>query len=199
MTTVLEGTEVSTLEVAGEIDVAVPDPFRATGEGSLLLFAMKSLGLPGVPTGLDYREALWRVGITLENERAWLVVRCDIDSRIVRALGARVVKYPTRAASFEHADDTWTVRTGEGELRARFFRKEWVEPTAARRTFVIQKGRIWEIPWEEVPARTRHLAHVEISRDTLSSRTYGRPMRWLDVGVAHAGRIHRCGIARPFR
>src|SRR4051812_1780527 len=118
----LRGTEVATIEVTGSLPA---EPARVLAGGtsieldmdddggvrvSLLLFHMRGLapwGLSGV--GIDYREALWRVGVLHRSRPSWLVVRCDVDHAVVRASGARLLRYPMRPAtlSLEHDDPAW--------------------------------------------------------------------------------------------
>jgi hypothetical protein len=168
----------------------------------LLLFVMRGLALrPLRWPSFDYREALWRVGVTFEGENSWLALRCDIDSGLVRAFGRRIVRYPTRSARFEVTDDTWKLHATEGTLSVRFERDgagqlEAAGATKPRRTFVLDRGRPFEIPWEEVAAPTRTRVRAAIVDDSLSRASFGASVRWQADALALEGRIHMCGVAR---
>ena len=109
----LRGTEALTLEVGASLPssraremvparFAVPSAEGGDARGSLLFFRMTGLAMDGLPfPSFDYGEALWRISVRLssaDDALAWFAVACDIDNPIVRALGARLVRYPTRAA-----------------------------------------------------------------------------------------------------
>src|SRR6185503_11270790 len=98
--TVLRGTEALTLEVGASISSSfargvVPERFEVEPRASLLLFKMSELAATFFPfVKLDYAEALWRIAIRHEGEPAWFAIKCDLDHPVVRALGARLVRYP---------------------------------------------------------------------------------------------------------
>ena len=201
MRTILRGTEAATLELSGEIDAAVPAPFTPTGEASLLLFAMRDLALDGIRwPAFDYHEALWRIGVRLDGVPAWFAVRCDIDSPVVRAIGRRLVRYPTRGARFAWDASRWRVDTDDGKLAVEVAdRSADADAAPPRRTFVPSGERVFEIPWREVPAPTCAVARVAIADDALSTTSFGAPVRWSTTARALAGRVHMCGIATPLR
>ena len=202
MATILRGIESETLEMDGTLaadarpDVPAPLTLPAgPAHVNVLFFAMRKLALRGVPwPAFDYVEALWRMSVRFEGEPAWLAVACDIDRGLIRALGRRIVRYPTRVASF---DGRWAVEVdgalldacvmGEGESPA---------PVSAKRTFVRDRAKLYEIPWEEIPASDRHTARVEVRSDSLSERTFDAPVAWNASALVHRGRTHMCGIAR---
>jgi hypothetical protein len=187
LTTILRGTESDTLELEGTL----LDGARV----SLLFFAMSGLKLRGVPwPGFDYNEALWRTDARIEGEPAWLAVACDLDSALVRAFGRRIVRYPTRVARFT---GRWSVENDAGVFSVRAIpAASSPDPMAARRTLVRDGGRVWEIPWQEIPAPERHVAKVEVLSDSLSEPTFGARVEWSSRGLVHRGRTHMCGIAR---
>jgi len=202
MKTILRGTERTTLEIEGRIEGAIDGidaPFETDGTVSLLLFSMRRLAFRALPwVGMSYHEGLWRIGIRVDGSPAWLAVRCDLDSAIVRALGRRIVRYPAKAASFEVARDGWTLHATEGALSVRFEASDDTPaPEPPRRTFVMSEGRAFVIPWEEIAAPSRASARVEVLLDTLSVPTLGSRVSWSSQGLAHRGRIHMCGVARP--
>ncbi len=202
MRTILTGTETETLELDGTLPASagasVPLPLRLA-EGpvpvNVLFFAMRGLRMRGVPwPAFDYREALWRIAVELDGEPAWLAVACDLDSAMIRAFGRRIVRYPTRVARF---DGHWSV-VAEGGAFSTESTLGAASPAAVppRRTFVRDGGRVYEIPWEEVPAPERHVASVGVLSDSLSAPTFGARATWSPSGLVHRGRIHSCGIAR---
>ena len=121
MATILRGTETDTLEIRGVLSDGarpeIPAPLALPGdriEVDVLFFAMHGLALRGLPwPAFDYTEALWRIGVEVDGKPAWLAVACDIDRAMIRALGRRIVRYPTRVASF---GERWSVETSEGKL-----------------------------------------------------------------------------------
>jgi hypothetical protein len=176
----------------------VPAPLRVDDGAvrvNLLVFAMRGLAMKGVPRPrFDYREALWRIAVRVDGELAWFAIACDIDDPVVRALGGRIVRYPTRAARI---DARWRVATAAGTLELHL--TETAEPVAAvaaRRTFVRAGSRVYEIPWEEIAAPERRLARVDVVADALADATFGGGVAWDGSGVVHRGRVHMCGVAR---
>jgi hypothetical protein len=60
---------------------------------------------------------------------------------------------------------------------------------------VIQRGRTFEIPWDERPAPERHAARITALRGTSLARAFGAPVT-PGAAVVHRGRAHICGAAR---
>lgn len=202
MRTILRGIESETLELDGVLSNAPPmtlpaplEPASDPPAVNVLFFAMHGLGMRGVPwPAFDYTEALWRMAVRFENAPAWLAIACDIDRPFVRALGRRIVRYPTREARF---GKRWSV-----DVKGDRFEASVVEGTAspaahaARRTFVRDAGRLYEIPWEELAAPERRVAQVQIASDSLGERTFGARVTWSPSGLVLRGRTHMCGVAR---
>jgi len=217
----LSGTEALTFEVGASLPPSrarevVPARFeleQAAGvpRGSVLFFRMTGLVMRGLPfPSFDYCEALWRVGVVFEGKPAWFAVACDIDHPIVRALGARIVRYPTRAAKILTSEARWKVEAevgGSVELRvsvdgsavggtSRASSADAGEIPALRRTFVSSGKRVYEIPWDEVAPTRARSAQVTVVSDALVQATFGDGAKLDDMGVVHRGRIHMCGGAR---
>ncbi len=200
--TILRGTEADTLELDGTLPASarshVPAPLEIP-EGpvrvNVLFFAMRGLALRGVPwPTFDYQEALWRIAVQLDGVPAWFAIACDLDHASIRALGRRIVRYPTRVARFERR---WSVEASGGTLSTRVIEEaQSPEPVPAQRTFVRDGTCVYEIPWEEIAAPERHAASVEVLCDSLSERTFGERVTWASSGLVHRGRIHMCGVAR---
>jgi hypothetical protein len=203
--TTLRGTEELTLEVGASVDetfarAAVPVRFELETEGararaSLLLFRMRGLRWRQLPPAFDYMEALWRISVRSGGELAWFAVACDIDHPVVRFLGARVVRYPTREAKLMASEARWKDATKDAALELDI---SDVEPGAVpvlRRTFVSS----YEIPWsEEPPARARSV-RVKVKEDALLRATFGEAATLDATGVVHRGRVHMCGAAKKVR
>ena len=209
----LRGTEALTLELRGTLD---PDRARALvapwrpivsddgAELELLVFDMRGLrpkGLPG--PRLDYREALWRIGIEHDGAPAWLGHTCDLDHSLVRALGRYLVRYPVRTATFDlEGDDPVTIRVAASghALSVSAGATAEVPPAEPPRPIVVRSGpRAYRIPWREDPTPDRHRARVTVEQDDLSVVTLGVPVAWAPTGLLHRGRVHRCGLARALR
>ncbi|HUJ57519.1 MAG TPA: hypothetical protein VLX92_03475 [Kofleriaceae bacterium] len=200
MRTILRGTEADTLELDGTLAAPppIPAPLELADEPArvnLLLFAMRGLALRAVPwPRFDYHEALWRIAVRIRGEPGWLAVACDLDSATIRAFGRRVVRYPTRVARF---GERWSVDAGGGSLIARVTELADSPPAQpARRTFVRDRDRLYEIPWQEIAAPERRTAAIDVVTDTLSRPTFGDSPAWARSGLVHRGRIHMCGVAR---
>jgi hypothetical protein len=148
------------------------------------------------PFGFDYFEALWRVSIVHEGVLAWLAVKCDIDHPIVRALGARFVRYPTRAAKIVGSEGKWVVDAAGTKLELGVRDEDKANVPDMRRTFVASGDRAWEIPWDEEPPAKARSVKVKIEDDTLFRATFGEGAKLDDTGVVHRGRVHICGFAR---
>jgi uncharacterized protein YqjF (DUF2071 family) len=210
----LFGTEAWTLELSGRVPraaverVAAGLPLRETAEGvevGLLLFGMQGLRparLPG--PGFDYGEALWRIGVDLEDVPGWLGHTCDLDRALVGVLGRMLVRYPVRRARVEHEDDgeRWRVAlTAAGaRMTVEATPSDDVPPAVRPRPLVVRGGTRWfRIPWREDPASWRHGATITVREDELSAATLGAGVRWSAEAVVHRGRVHRCGIARRWQ
>jgi hypothetical protein len=200
-TTILRGTEADTLELDGALagaQVHVPAPLTCADSPmrvNILLFAMRGLTVRGVPwPRFDYHEALWRIAVELDGEPAWLATACDLDSPVIRALGRRIVRYPTRVARFA---GRWSVEAAGGALAVELAETEHA-PAAQppRRTLVTDRGCVYEIPWQEIAAPVRRTARVALVTDTLSAITFESRATWSETGLVHRGRIHMCGVAR---
>jgi uncharacterized protein YqjF (DUF2071 family) len=210
----LLGTEAWTLELVGRVPrtaalrVAAGLPLRETAEGvevGLLVFGMQSLRpapLPG--PGFDYSEALWRIGVDLDDVPGWLGHTCDLDRALVGVLGRMLVRYPVRRAAVEHEDDgeRWRIAvTAAGARLAVEATPGDDVPLAVRpRPIVVRSGERWfRIPWREDPASWRHVATIDVREDGLSAATLGAAVEWSGKAELHRGRVHRCGVARRWR
>jgi uncharacterized protein YqjF (DUF2071 family) len=203
----LRGTEALTLELAATLEAAatrelVPERFELdTADGaaraSVLLFKMSGLAAMALPfPSFDYAEALWRVSIRHEGEPAWFAVKCDLDDPIVRALGARLVRYPTRAARIVGAEGRWRVEAEGSHLEVRVDDQDDAPIPETRRTFVADGARVYEIPWEEVaPSRARR-ARITVADDALLRATLGATAKLIPEAITLRGRVHMCGFAR---
>jgi hypothetical protein len=210
----LSGTEILALEIEGALEGGVGEELVRTSppfaverdaEGrarvAILALSMKGLKTSGVPgPRFDYLEVLYRLGIVFEGHRAWLAVRCDIDRGLVRSMARAIIKYPVRAATIAIADDGkggLTVDAGDA-LRLRASYEDGApapDPVKPRRTFVAHRGRLYEVPWDELPAPRR--ASVAIgSIDVADGGVFGSEIAFAPSGVAHWGRTHICGPAR---
>jgi hypothetical protein len=207
----LRGTEATTLEIGGTLSAnaarALAGPLEVElvagrARASLLVFDMRGMRVTGVPgPALEYREALWRVGVVVDGVPSWFAVACDLDSGLVRALGKRLVRYPVRRARFGlrvlEEEGTWEARVSarEGSLSVRAeLSAKAPEAVAPRPVYVRAGSRTYQIPWQEQAAPFRREARVEVSGD-LAERTFGGTITWDAVGLAHRGRVHQCGVA----
>ena len=203
----LRGTEALTLEVGASLPssraremvparFAVPSAEGGDARGSLLFFRMTGLAMDGLPfPSFDYGEALWRISVRLssaDDALAWFAVACDIDNPIVRALGARLVRYPTRAAKIIASEAKWKV----GALELKVSDVDVGEIPTLRRTFVASGERIYEIPWDEIPPARARSVRVAVVNDGLVRKTFGEGAKLDETGIVHRGRVHMCGLAR---
>jgi hypothetical protein len=215
----LRGTEAVTLELRATI---AADEARRLVRASplalevvqgervvvdLLLFDMRDLTMCGLPRPrFNYGEALWRVGVVHRGAPSWFATCCDIDRAWVRWTSPLMVRYPIRRAAFsfktgEGATEqgTWTARVdarpGSLSVEARLS-DEAPEAEPPRPLLVRSGGRLFRIPWVEEPAPMRRRADVSVSGE-LGVATFGRTLRWETSALAHRGRVHRCGLARP--
>lgn len=207
----LRGTEAWTLELTGRLPRAAVEtmaaglPLRETAEGvevGLLLLGMRGLRPTRWPMpGFDYGEALWRIGVDLDDVPGWLGHTCDLDRPLVGVMGRVLVRYPTRRATIEHDDDgeRWriSVQAAGAQLTVEATHGDEVPPAVRPRPIVVGRGGRWHrIPWREDPASWRRIASVHVVEDGLVPATLGAPARWGSEAVLHRGRVHRCGIAR---
>ncbi len=202
----LSGTEAYTLEITGSIVDAPRVPgglelIRCDGavEASVLFFAMRGLGMTepvSIGPRFDYGEALFRIGVVFDGRPAWLAVACDLDRSVVRSLGGVLVRYPVRAARIEVSAARASSRSGAGEIDVGIgARGESPAPVPPRPLLVPDEGRLYRIPWREDPAPVRHIVDVDVRLDSLSRATFGAAATYDAKGLAHEGRVHRCGIA----
>jgi uncharacterized protein YqjF (DUF2071 family) len=210
----LSGTEAWTLELLGRVPraaverVAAGLPLRETAEGvevGLLLFGMQGLRPTRLPApAFDYGEALWRIGVDLDDVPGWLGHTCDLDRALVGVLGRVLVRYPARRARIEHDDDgeRWQVAVAAAGARlcVEATPGDDVPPAVRPRPIVVRGGQRWfRIPWREDPASWRRVATVSVRQDGLASATLGAAVQWSGEAVVHRGRVHRCGVARRWR
>jgi hypothetical protein len=194
----LRGTEALTLEVGASLppDAAralVPQRFELEGgRANVLFFHMTGLSI----ARFDYFEALWRVSIVHEGALAWLATRCDIDHPIVRALGARFVRYPTREAKIVGSEGKWSVDANGTKLELGVRDDDKAKMPELRRCFVASGDRVYEIPWNEEPPAKARSVKVTALDDALVRATFGEGAKLDDVGVVHRGRVHICGFAK---
>jgi hypothetical protein len=203
--TTLRGTEELTLEVGASLDeafarAAVPARLELEAEGGraragLLLFRMSGLRWRELPPSFDYMEALWRISVRSGGELAWYAVACDIDHPVVRFLGARVVRYPTRAAKLMASEARWKDATNDAALELDISDVEPGVVPSLRRTFVSS----YEIPWTEQPPNRARSVRVKVKEDALLRATFGEDAKLDEMGVVHRGRIHMCDAAKKVR
>ena len=204
----LRGTEALTLEVGAALDAQrareiVPQRFELdiaddVARGSLLLFRMSGLSMNALPfASFDYSEALWRISVRVDDELAWFVVACDLDSALVRFVGARLIRYPTRAARIVGSEARWRIDAGGVSADLRVSDIEPAPVPTLRRVFVgATKKNVYEIPWDEAPPARARLARVTVAEPALVRSTFGDGARLDETGVVHRGRIHMCGFAK---
>jgi hypothetical protein len=200
----LSGTEAISIELEGTLDAgrtrAIPAPLEMRSDRvSVLVLAMRGLGAPLIPR-VDYREVLYRADVAFEGEPAWLAVRCDLDRALVRTMAAAIIRYPVEQARIDIEDgETLGFRSVApgGTFAARLVvLDDSPEAAPPRRTFVVQRGRLFEIPWGERPAPTRRSARVERVELAGAEAAFGGRVELDDAAVVHRGRTHLCGSAR---
>jgi hypothetical protein len=209
--TLLTGREALTLEVELAVDplaVARLVPRRlslAPGPDgaavvSLLCFAMDGLHLDGLPRpGLSYGEALWRLRARRDGADVFFALACDLDSPLVRAVGASLIRYPVRRADFSFGDGRLLVATAAGRLSVTATPVDEVPPIAPALPVLAARGEaLYEIPWRETPTPSRRWATLAVHDDSLAVATCG-PSRWPARGVVMQGRLHHCGLATRVR
>ena len=194
----LRGTEALTLEVGASLApkaarALVPQRFELEdGRANVLLFRMTGLSV----ARFDYFEALWRVSVRHEGALAWFAVKCDIDHPIVRGLGARLVRYPTRAAKIVGSEGKWSVDAGGTKLEIGVRDEDKASVPELRRCFVASGDRVYEIPWNEEPPAKARAVRVKVEDDALVRATFGDGAKLDETGVVHRGRVHICGFAK---
>ncbi|MFO0640820.1 MAG: hypothetical protein U0183_16485 [Polyangiaceae bacterium] len=174
------------------------------GSASLLVLEMSGLGLGRLPPRFDYREVLYRVGVEVDREKAWLAVRCDIDRPLVRSFARAVIRYPVCPATItidDRGDRTLTLRahTARDHLSVTLAVEEGQdapEPSPPRRTFVVDGPTLFEIPWDERPAPRRQTSDVVAIEGPSTGAVFGGAVTFDPRAVVHHGRVHRCGAAR---
>ncbi|MBE7484594.1 MAG: DUF2071 domain-containing protein [Polyangiaceae bacterium] len=203
----LRGTEELSFELGGSVAehdarARLPpelEPALVAGRArvALTVFRMRGLRLRGLPgPGLDYSEALWRLAVQHRGELAWLAVACDLDSAPVRLTGRALIRYPVREASLGLADDGFSVRAADAVLAIELGDPATaeLESPGTRPLLVASGGRLWRVPWAEVPAPESRCRALEVRADTLSQQTLGA-VDWDPVALWLRGRGHRCGRA----
>jgi len=215
MRVTLSGTEDIAIETRGSIpeEIAraivgpglVPEASHGFATVELLVTSIKDLKpidqpIPGISIpGMDYKEALWRVGVIFEGQPAWFVKACDIDGTLVRISAKLMIRYPIREARITLGFDSWraTARIDIGGMSlaidaiAMPDRPEALPP---RRALVRDAGAVYEIPWQERAAPTRANAKINL-QDGLAEATLGCAVAWSGEAVIHRQRTHRCGLA----
>ncbi len=206
--TFLAGTEAHTLELGLSIDAAraralagaelEPEIAGHAARADVLFFAMRGLGVSGVPFGrIDYGEALFRLSVRWRDRPAWLALACDLDARAVQVLGRWLVRYPVRAATFEIDGRRFATSAAEGRLSVEAEPSEDAAPAEPARPMLVRDGGVlYRIPWREEPAPWRRWARCEVRDDALARATFGAAPTFDASGVVHRGRVHRCGVAR---
>lgn len=212
----LTGTEAISLELGGHIDadraalLAGPglDVVERRGRVRIGLLVLQMRGLGLGPLRLSYGEALWRLAVLWAGRPAWLGLACDLDRPLVRWLAARLIRYPVRAARIDllGAPDgiRCEVRSRAGRLRLACTETLAQPPAEPPRPLLVRErpgGRLFSVPWGEVPAPERRavLLRPDDPDLALARATFGEAQTLaLDrAGVLHRGRLHRCGRAVP--
>jgi hypothetical protein len=207
MRTFLSGTEEHTLELGVSLDAArarelagalVPDLADGRGRGDVLFFAMRRLGVTGVPLArFDYGEALFRLSVIWQGQPAWLALACDLDRKVIQLLGRWLVRYPVRAARFELAATHFAVTAGSEALVVDAEPGDREPAAEPARPLIVRAGeQLYRIPWREDPAPWRRIARCTPQAADLAHATFGTDVTFDATGVVHRGRVHRCGIAR---
>lgn len=202
----LIGTEAVSLELAGSLSAAATDAVRlpaplqitrdSSGRGhlSLLVLEMHGLGLGRLPPRFDYREVLYRLGVVIDDEPAWLAIRCDIDRTLVRRMAAATIRYPVRRAviAIDQPDGhTVTFRSDDLSATLEIIDGAMPAPVAPARMFVVDDDALYEVPWDERPAPLRAEAKVVASAGDATITFDG-------TALIHRGRTHLCGPARRY-
>jgi hypothetical protein len=207
MRTFLSGREEHTLELGLSLDAArarelagplEPELVAGSARGDVLFFAMRGLGVTGVPLArFDYGEALFRLAVVWNGAPAWLALACDLDRKIIQVLGRWLVRYPVRPARFELAEAHFAVAAGENDLVVDATPGDHEPEAVPPRPLIVRAGeQLYRIPWREDPAPWRRLASCTPHSTTLARATFGGDVTFDASGVVHRGRVHRCGIAR---
>lgn len=203
----LAGTEELSFELGGTVPASAARAFVPRGlellesagvaEIALTVFRMKGLRIRRLPgPGLDYSEALWRLAVLREGLPAWLALACDLDSGLVRALGHALIRYPVRPARLVLAPRSFTLSVDGAELSVALGEQSGLElrSPASRPLLVAARGKLWRVPWGEIPPREAESRVVEIVSDGLSPLSVAR-VDWAPDATLLTGRGHRCGVA----
>lgn len=208
--TLLRGTEALTVELDGRLDLArakslvgpglEPEPVDGAALVNLFAFQMEGMSVRGVPgPRLDYGELLWRIAVRHSDQPAWLCIACDIDTMIVRALGAVLVRYPVREARIDVGERRLAgVDPEDDRLVLQLERRESaVADVASRAMLVRSRGALYRIPWGAGVAPERWNADVRVEHASLARKTFDADVAWSSVARLMRARPHECGIARP--
>jgi uncharacterized protein YqjF (DUF2071 family) len=200
------GIELFSVEVFGRLPLArarellppsvTPRVVDGAVEVGLLCFRMQRLAPDfGRRFGLDYSEALWRLGVEWRGQPAWLGTCCDVDRASVRIGGRRLMRYPVRRAGIDVGAGAVRVERRDRALRLRLTEHGATpDPIPPRPLLVTERGRTYRIPWREDPAPERRAAHIDVVEDSLARSTLGAVV-WEPEGLVHRGRGHHCGVA----
>jgi hypothetical protein len=217
----LSGVEHVSVEVGVSLGAAatlamearVPSPLVLARGGSghahasLLVLEMRGLGLGRLPPRFGYREVLYRLGVTIDGAPAWLALRCDIDRPLVATMARSLIRYPVRSATIaidEPSGATLSLgaRTSSDDLAMTLSLvpgRGTPEAIPPRRTFVVDGGALFEVPWDERPAPERHDADVVACSGSALEAAFGGPTTFEPRALVHRGRGHFCGPARRVR
>jgi hypothetical protein len=218
----LVGTETISAELAGSLPRARGEALLARTAGtkrsnalpltlelddaersrvSVLVLAMKGLGVAGLPFGLDYHEVLYRFGVVYDGAPAWLALRCDIDRALVRKMAAAIIRYPVRSAAIDIERNASTVmlraKTRDDVFEATLhFASPQITPehVPPRRTLVVHREHVYEVPWAERPAPVRDRAAITVADTSACRAVFGTEVAF-DDAIVHQGRTHLCGAA----
>lgn len=195
----LEGTEAVSIELEGSLDPAATEAFAKTlplapdGRMSILILAMRGLRLRGAKLlpGLDYHEVLHRISVVADGAPAWLAMRCDLDRALVRRTATRVIRYPVYHARIDIDD----LRVRSDAIDVRLRAGDEAMPHAVRRTFTMQRGRLYEIPWDEKLTTTPRSATVDEIDTRGCNGVFRGPIAIDERAIVHRGRRHFCATA----
>jgi hypothetical protein len=217
----LSGTEAISIELSAVLEAGPTDALAprvaapltlerdAAGRGclSVLVLEMHGLGVGWALPTFDYREVLYRLGVIVDGVPAWLALRCDLDRVMVRRMAAATIRYPVQRATIaiEQVDGgtvSFRAETDVDSLAAKLRLHASGELPATippRRTFVVDRGRVLEVPWDERAAPARDHAAVTDVDNSACRSVYGAPVTFDGTALVHRGRKHFCGRARPVR
>lgn len=207
--TLLRGVEAVTVELDGRLELARAKSIVGPGleleavDGAALVnlfaFQMEGMSVRGVPgPRLDYGELLWRVAVRHSDQPAWLCLACDIDTMIVRALGALLVRYPTREARIDVGERRLEgVDPEQGRFVLQLERREGAVVDGPERAMLVRsRGALYRIPWGSGVAPERWNADVRVEHASLARKTFEGDVAWSAVARVMRARPHECGVAR---